>query len=147
MTEVESASGADITAAQLYDVLRLRVNVFIVEQECPYPELDGQDLLPTTRHFWLPGKDDTELAGCLRVLAGADGVLRVGRVATSDAARGTGAGARLMEAVVDHIGAAESVLGAQTYATGFYARFGYAPEGAEYDEDGIPHITMRRPAR
>jgi Predicted acyltransferase len=147
MNGVQSASGTDITAAQLYDVLRLRVDVFVVEQDCAFPELDGLDLLSTTRHFWLPIKQDGELAGCLRVLAGTDGVLRVGRVATSVTARGTGAGARLIEAAIDYIGDVESVLGAQTYAKGFYARFGYQPEGEEYDEDGIPHITMRRRAR
>ncbi|MGH3451249.1 MAG: GNAT family N-acetyltransferase [Haloechinothrix sp.] len=147
MTEVQSATGADITAPQLYAVLRLRVNGFVVEQACAYPELDGRDLLTTTRHIWLPGSEDGELAGCLRVLEDADGVLRVGRVATSGSARGTGVGARLMEAAIGYIGDAESALGAQTYAKGFYSRFGYAAEGEEYDEDGIQHITMRRPAR
>lgn len=146
MNSVESVSGADITAAQLYGVLRLRVDVFVVEQNCAYPELDGLDLLPSTRHFWLPGEAEDRIAGCLRVLADSGGVFRIGRVCTARFARGTGAGARLMEAAVAYVGGAESVLGAQTYAADFYARFGYVPEGEEYDDDGIPHITMRRPA-
>lgn len=143
---VLSAAGDEVSAEQLYDLLQLRVNVFIVEQECAYPELDGLDLLPSTRHFWLPGKPGAGLAGCLRVLSG-ERVPRIGRVCTSSEARGSGAGALLMEAAVAYLGDAESELGAQTYAREFYARFGYEPEGEEYYEDGIAHITMRRAAR
>lgn len=142
MTDVRSASGSEITAADLYALLRLRVDVFVVEQDCPYPELDGLDLLPGTRHLWLT--DGDVVLGCLRILDDGSDVLRVGRVCTSEKARGTGAGARLMTAALDVIGSAESVLGAQTYATGFYERFGYRAEGEPYDEDGIPHVTMRR---
>lgn len=144
MAEVRFASGSEITAADLYALLRLRVDVFVVEQECAYPELDGADLLPGTRHVWLAEGD--VVLGCLRILDDTSGVLRVGRVCTSSEARGTGAGARLMTAALDVIGDTESVLGAQTYATGFYERFGYRAEGEPYDEDGIPHITMRRTA-
>lgn len=143
MLDVQSAAGDQLTARQLYALLRLRTAVFVVEQNCPYLDPDGLDLLPTTRHFWVPGAE-AQLAGCLRLLDDG-GVLRIGRVCTSAAARGNGTGARLMAAAVEHIGDAESVLGAQTYATQFYARYGYRPDGEEYDEDGIPHILMRRP--
>ena len=146
MTDLVTRRGPELTAAELYDLLRLRVDVFVVEQNCPYSELDGRDLLPTTWHLWAPGADGDGVAGCLRVLAEPDGAARVGRVVTAPSARGTGLGARLMEAALDHIGDAESVLDAQTYAQPFYARFGYEPEGDEFDEDGIPHITMRRTA-
>lgn len=136
------ATGTDLTVADLYGLLRLRVDVFVVEQECPYPELDGRDLLPSTVHvWWRPGE---EFLGCLRLLAEPGGVVRVGRVCTALAARGTGVGARLMAAAVERIGGAESVLGAQVQAQGLYARFGYVPEGEQYLDDGIPHITMRR---
>lgn len=140
---IVSAWGGELSAAQLYDLLRLRVDVFVVEQECPYPEIDGRDLVGGTRHFWVPSGDG--VAGCLRVLAEPDGVLRIGRVCTSPAARGTGLGARLMRAAMDFAGDAECVLDAQTYAEGFYARFGFRRAGEEFDEDGIPHVTMRRP--
>lgn len=143
MAEVRAATGPEISAADLYALLRLRVDVFVVEQECPYPELDGIDLLPGTRHLWL--SDGDTVLGCLRIIND-DGVARVGRVCTAAVARGTGAGVRLMAAAFDVIGDAESVLSAQTYATGFYERFGYRAEGEPYDEDGIPHITMRRTA-
>ena len=139
-----SAKGDEITAAELYPLLRLRVDVFVVEQECPYPELDGRDLLPSTVHLWWQPED--EPLGCLRLLRDPDGTHRVGRVCTALPARGTGLGARLMTAAMDHIGDAAAVLEAQTYALAFYARFGFVPDGARYLEDGIEHQTMRRPA-
>ncbi|PXY27180.1 GNAT family N-acetyltransferase [Prauserella muralis] len=145
MTDLLARPGPELTAAELHDLLRLRVDVFVVEQEAPYAEIDGKDLLPSTYHIWAPGEDG--VAGCLRVLADPGGVRRIGRVCTAPSARGTGLGARLMEAAMEYVGDAECVLDAQTYAEGFYARFGFAPEGEVYEEDGIPHIRMRRPAR
>lgn len=142
---MRSAAGDELSAAELYALLRLRVNVFVVEQRCPYPELDGLDLLSSTRHFWIP--DGDAAAGCLRIIPDEGAVVRIGRVCTAESARGSGVGWRLMAAAVDYVGDAESVLGAQTYATGFYRKFGFREEGDEYEEDGIPHITMRRPAR
>ncbi len=140
-----SARGDEITAAQLYPLLKLRVDVFVVEQDCPYPELDGRDLLPDTVHqWWQPAAD---LLGCLRLLRDPDGTHRIGRVCTVKSARGTGLGAVLMKAAMDHIGDEDAVLEAQTYALDFYARFGFAPAGDRYLEDGIEHMTMRRPAR
>jgi ElaA protein len=138
------ATGPELTATDLYDLLRLRVDVFVVEQECPYPELDGRDLLESTVHFWLRGGGQGAVVGCLRLLED-ESALRVGRVCTAASARGTGVGGKLMAAAVERIGARESVLGAQVQAQGLYARFGYAPEGEVYLEDGIPHISMRRP--
>jgi ElaA protein len=141
---VIDAAGAALTAPQLHALLKLRVDVFVVEQQCPYPEIDGVDLLPTTRHFWV--EDGGRAIACLRLLAGDDGVLRIGRVCTSPSARGSGLAGKLMRAAVDRVGESESVLSAQTTAADFYRRFGYVPEGEPYDEDGIEHITMRRKA-
>lgn len=137
-----SASGDEITAAQLYSLLTLRVDVFVVEQECPYPELDGRDLLPTTVHLWWQPADEPD--GYLRILRDPDGTHRIGRVCTAKRTRGTGLGALLVKAAMERIGPEPAVLEAQTYAQNFYARFGFAPVGAPYDEDGIEHITMRR---
>lgn len=142
MTAVRCAAAADLTAPELYALLRLRVAVFVVEQQCPYQELDDLDLQTSTRHLWLPGA--AEPAGCLRITTDADGTRRVGRVCTAGWARGTGAGGQLMSAAMDELGDAASVLSAQTYATGFYERFGYRAVGDVYTEDGIEHITMRR---
>ncbi|SFA89036.1 ElaA protein [Amycolatopsis marina] len=147
MSDIQVANGDELNTADAYAILRLRVDVFVVEQECPYSELDGRDLLVSTRHFWVAAEEAGEpVLGCLRVLEEPDGGYRIGRVCTSVKARGTGLAARLMRAALESIGDAESVLDAQTYATGFYAKFGYRPEGAEYLEDGIPHVVMRRPA-
>lgn len=139
-----SAKGDEITAAELYPLLKLRVDVFVVEQECPYPELDGRDLLPTTVHVWW--QPDDEVQGYLRLLRDPDGTHRIGRVCTTPATRGSGLGALLMKAAMEHIGDEAAVLEAQTYALNFYARFGFVPEGERYLEDDIEHQTMRRAA-
>jgi ElaA protein len=140
---LHDATGPELTAAQLHDILRLRVDVFVVEQKAAYPELDGRDLLPDTRHLWF--EDSGGVTSYLRVLADPGGVRRNGRVVTAAQARGQGLAAQLMDAALTIPG--EYVLDAQTYVQGFYARYGFTAEGAEYtDDDGIPHIRMRRPA-
>ncbi|MET8994397.1 GNAT family N-acetyltransferase [Amycolatopsis sp. NPDC004169] len=141
MPTLHDATGPELTALQLHDILRLRVDVFVVEQKAAYPELDGRDLLPDTRHLWF--SDAGSVLAYLRVLADPGGIRRIGRVATAAPARGQGLAARLMEAALTIPG--EYVLDAQTYVQGFYARYGFVAEGAEYlDDDGIPHIKMRR---
>ena len=144
MTELRVAAGPEPTAAELHGLLKLRCDVFVVEQRCPYPEVDGLDLDPDTLHlWWQPG---AEPLACRRVLGAPGALRRIGRVCTAEAARGTGLGGRLMAAALEHIGGDESELHAQVTAQGLYARFGYAPEGEPYDDDGIMHVHMRRPA-
>jgi ElaA protein len=145
VTELRHTTGDRLSAVDLYALLLLRSTVFVVEQECPYPELDGRDLLADTEHLWWQPAD-TPLA-CLRLLAEPDGGVRVGRVCTAADARGQGLSGRLMIAALDHIGDAPSVLDAQTHAASFYARFGYEPVGEPFVEDDIEHITMRRAGR
>lgn len=138
----------DLSARQLYALLRLRVDVFVVEQHCPYPELDGRDLEPTTRHLWLAPPDDPErVLACLRLLQEPDGTRRVGRVCTARQERGRGLSRRLMEAALAEVGDAPAVLDAQVYVADFYASFGFRVTGPEFLEDGIPHVEMRRPGR
>ena len=141
MPTLHDATGPELTAAQLHDILRLRVDVFVVEQKAAYPELDGRDLLPDTRHLWF--EDAGSVLAYLRVLADPGGIRRIGRVVTAAHARGAGLAARLMDAALTI--PAEYVLDAQTYVQAFYARYGFVAEGPEYtDDDGIPHIKMRR---
>ncbi|MFI9009581.1 GNAT family N-acetyltransferase [Actinosynnema sp. NPDC053489] len=135
---------ADLTPDQLYAVLKLRSDVFVVEQNCPYPELDGRDLEPGTRHFWLEPDDSPAPGAYLRLLEEPGGAFRIGRVCTARAARGRGYSRRLMEAALAEVGRADCVLDAQTYVADFYASFGFRPQGAEFIEDGIPHLRMRR---
>jgi ElaA protein len=124
----------------LYALLRLRVDVFIVEQHSPYPDLDGRDLEPSTRHLWI-GEPPVAY---LRLLAEPDGTLRIGRVAVAPAARGTGLAGRLMDAALELVGEQDCVLNAQSYLVGFYARYGFTPTGAEFLDDGVLHTPMRR---
>ncbi len=138
---------ADLSPQRLYDLLRLRVDVFVVEQDCPYPELDGRDLEEGTRHFWIGSDTDPDQpVAYLRVLAEPDGGFRIGRVCTAAGCRGKGLSRRLMEAALADVGDHDSVLDAQVQVQGLYAAFGYERAGEEFIEDGIPHITMRRAA-
>jgi ElaA protein len=140
--EIRVASFADLDTRTLYELLRLRVDVFVVEQKCPYPELDGRDIEPGTRHVWL--SDGGEPAAYLRILSEPDGAARIGRVVVAASQRGTGAAGRLMAAALDAVGDRECVLDAQAHLVGFYERYGFAPTGPEFLEDGIPHIPMIR---
>ncbi|GAA0231140.1 GNAT family N-acetyltransferase [Saccharothrix sp. NPDC042600] len=133
---------ADLTAAEVYHLLKLRNDVFVVEQNCVYADLDGRDLEPATRHFWL--EVDGVPQAYLRLLEEPGGTYRIGRVCTARAARGLGFSRRLVEAALVEVGTTECVLDAQTYVADFYASFGFRPEGAEFIEDGIPHLRMRR---
>jgi ElaA protein len=141
--DLRSASFIDLDTTTLYGILRLRSEVFVVEQECIYPDLDGRDTEPGTQHVWF--ERNGEIRAYLRILH--DGELqRIGRVVTAPKARGLGLAGRLVEEALTIIGKRPSVLDAQAYLAGFYAKFGYEPTGPEFIEDGIPHIPMSRPA-
>jgi ElaA protein len=140
---VRVAAFAELDTATLYELLRLRVDVFVVEQESAYPELDGRDTEPGTRHLWISGAAGRPLA-YLRLLAEPGGVARIGRVVVAKPARGGGHAARLMAAVLELIGDGPCVLEAQAYLVDFYAGFGFTVTGPEYVEDGIAHVPMRR---
>ncbi|HWN26809.1 MAG TPA: GNAT family N-acetyltransferase [Actinomycetospora sp.] len=129
----------ELTLAELYELLALRVRVFVVEQECAYQELDGVDV--DAEHIWTRGPAG-EVVAYLRVV-GDRGATRLGRIVTAPDHRGTGAGAALMRAVLADL-EGPVVLGAQVRAQGFYERLGFAVDGPGYDEDGIPHVPMRR---
>ncbi len=141
---LHSASFTELNAATLYALLKLRVDVFVVEQRAAYPDLDGRDLEPATRHLWLA--EDGVPVGYLRVLAEPDGSARVGRVVVAATHRRRGLGGRLMAAAVAEVGDRPSVLAAQAHLAGFYQRYGYQVVGPEYLDDGIPHVPMYRPA-
>jgi ElaA protein len=134
---------ADLTPFEVYALCRLRVDVFVVEQECPYPELDGRDVEPATEHLW--AEADGEVLATVRVLD--DGASRaIGRVATAVPARGRGLAARLIREALSSYGGGPLTLGAQAHLEGWYERFGFRRSGPGYVEDGIPHVPMRREA-
>ena len=124
----------------LYDILRLREEVFVVEQSCVYRDIDGRDLEPDTKHCWI--SDDDAVVAYLRVLREPDGSWRIGRVVTMPSARGRGLGSTLLADVLTRIDGLV-VLDAQTYASGMYERQGFVIAGPEFLEDGIPHVPMR----
>jgi ElaA protein len=136
--------GQDLDAATLYKLLTLRVEVFVVEQSCPYPELDGRDLEASTRHFWLE-KPGGEVVSTLRLMQENSG-FRIGRVCTKAAERGHGHAGRLMDAALADVGPHPCRLSAQSYLADMYARHGFSADGEEFVEDGIPHVPMLRAA-
>jgi ElaA protein len=142
---------ADVRAIDpltLYAILRLRVEVFVVEQSCPYPELDGRDVEPDAELHW--ATDGPRLLATLRLLREADGALRLGRVATAPAARSRGVASQLLGAALERCAqldpSAPVVLDAQSHLARWYARFGFDVAGEPFEEDGIPHVPMRRDA-
>lgn len=139
----------DLDAATLYELLRLRVEVFVVEQACAYPELDGRDLLAETRHFWLE-LPDGEVISTLRLMEehpGGEKLYRIGRVCTKQSARGQGHTTRLMQAALADVGHHPCRIDAQTYLEEMYSKLGFVRDGDEFVEDGIPHVPMLRPGR
>jgi ElaA protein len=145
----------------MYRILRLRTDVFVVEQQCPYPELDGRDLEPGARWAW--AIQDGDIVATLRILTDGTGpddsrptdsgpddsrpTARIGRVATALSARSAGTASVLMRYALEAIAAGTPVvLDAQLPLEGWYQRFGFVRDGAEFVEDGIRHVPMRRPA-
>lgn len=141
---------ADLTPFDLYDVLAARQNVFILEQTCLYPDIDGYDLEAHHLLGWRDVDGKRQLAAYLRVLApGAKyDEMSIGRVITTPAARGSGAGRALLDQGIAHAEALHPGhrirIGAQQYLERFYASFGFQTVSAPYDEDGIMHIDMLR---
>ena len=135
---------SELDPLTLHALLRLRVDVFVVEQQCPYPELDGRDSEPGTEHLWLD--DEAGPTSYLRVLVEPDGTRRIGRVCTRGDARGRGLAAALLASTLELVGEHTVVLDAQSHLAQWYARFGFEVVGPQFLEDGIPHVPMRRAA-
>lgn len=139
--DVRDAATADLDARTLYGILALRSAVFVVEQDCVYLDADGRDLEPDARQLWI--ERDGAVVATLRMLRNPDGALRIGRVATAAGARRGGLAEALMRRALELAADGEVVLGAQAYLEDWYGRFGFVRDGADYDEDGIPHLPMR----
>ena len=136
----------NLDAATLYELLKLRVEVFVVEQACPYPELDGRDLLAETRHFWLE-QPDGEVIATLRLMEEHPGVhkgFRIGRVCTKRAARGQGHTTRVLQAALAEVGSTPCEVNAQIYLVNLYSAHGFTVAGEKFDMDGTPLVPMRR---
>jgi ElaA protein len=146
---VQRARGAELDPRTLYDLLRLRSDVFVVEQDCVFLDLDGRDLEPDAEHLWIA--DDGGVAAELRLLreiaGGGDDEWSIGRVVARSDVRSTGVASRLFLAGLDRLrelGCRSVTIGAQAYLVDWYGRFGFVRCGPRYLEDGILHVPMRR---
>lgn len=137
---VTSSRFDELDTRTFHDIVRLRCEVFVVEQACIYQELDGRDVEPGTGHHWIAG-DDGSIVAYARTLAD-HAVTRIGRVVTAPEARGRGVAAGLIGHLVEALDG-DLVLDAQSHLSGWYERFGFAVDGDEFVEDGIPHVPMR----
>lgn len=133
----------ELTALQVYQVLALRAEVFVVEQNCPYLDPDGKDL----NALHLLGYADEELAAYARILPGKSEAI-IGRVVVGALYRRHGFGRTLMQEAIAAAAALSPTgrirISAQCYLTAFYESLGFVSEGTPYLEDDIPHIAMTR---
>jgi ElaA protein len=166
-TELVVKTFDELRPTELYGILQLRSRVFVVEQECVFLDPDGVDSLPETLHFFYPrpatampdthgaehGRDISPWAYA-RLLPAAvpdgpaarPGARSISRVATDPDARGQGWGRRLLSDIVHAWSTAPLTLNAQSHLEGLYSSLGFAPNGPRFDEDGIEHTPMERPA-
>jgi len=135
-----------LTLQELYEIMQIRQEVFVVEQNCPYLDADGRDF-----DAWhLMGRDAANRLICYTRLLpkglAYPNYVSIGRVVSAPAARGIGAGKALLEESIRHcrelFGDQPVKIGAQSYLLRFYESFGFQSTGEEYLEDGIPHTKM-----
>lgn len=138
----------DLTADEVYTILCVRQEVFVLEQECLYLDADGKD----RQSYHLMGFSGNDLVAYARIVE--PGIsydeVSIGRILSSEKARGTGAGKELMLQAISRIeeiyGKVPIRISAQSYLLEFYGKFGFESTGKEYLEDDIPHTEMLRPA-
>ena len=132
----------ELTNSELYDILKLRVNTFVVEQNCPYPELDDKD--QDALHVFL--RDEEGIQAYLRIMGRgvSSEYVSIGRVVAVK--RRCGFGSRVLEEGIrlakERFGAEKIYLEAQTYARTLYEKHGFRQISEEFLEDGLPHIKM-----
>ncbi|WP_312078727.1 GNAT family N-acetyltransferase [Chryseobacterium sp.] len=136
----------EITTAELYEIIKARVDVFVVEQDCPYPDLDGYD--QQAIHLWAE-QENNVLAYCRIFNKGIKyNETSIGRVLTSEKGRGKNLGKQLiqyaLETIENRFKTLEVRISAQDYLLKFYSGFGFQDTGKKYLEDNIPHTEMFR---
>lgn len=136
----------ELTTDELYVLLKLRIDVFVVEQNCPYPELDDKDQIATH----ILGYYKNKLATYARIFAVSqyfDNHAAIGRIATHKNFRNLKLGRKIVQKSIDlcHKLYGENTpikIAAQTYLNSFYTSFGFNIDGKEFLEDGLPHVHM-----
>ena len=133
----------ELSTNELYEILKLRCQVFVVEQNCAYADIDGLDRGAVHVALW----EDGALLACLRVMnRGVESEdVSIGRVVAARRRQGLGTAILRagMTAAVERFGAGAIYLEAQTYARGLYEKLGFRPISGEFLLDGIPHVKMR----
>ncbi len=137
--EIDDRRFDELATAEIYAILRLRSEVFVVEQGCVYLDIDGRDAAPGTRHVWLGGDEPV----CYLRLVDEGAQRRIGRVVTHADHRRAGHAARLMHHVLE-LSEGPWVLDAQLYLEPWYVALGFETTGPAFDDDGITHVPMRR---
>lgn len=136
----------EITTSELYEIIKARVDVFVVEQNCSYPDLDGYD--QQAIHIWAE-RENNVLAYCRIFNKGIKyPETSIGRVLTTEKGRGKSIGKQLIQYAVETIEnrfhTSEIRISAQDYLLRFYSAFGFEDTGKKYLEDNIPHTEMFR---
>ncbi|KQQ53009.1 GNAT family N-acetyltransferase [Plantibacter sp. Leaf314] len=139
--EYHVAHLAEMDPVTLYQVLKIRVDVFVVEQTALFADLDGRDLEDGTLIAW--AQEGTEVLATIRILTEAEHS-EIGRVATAFTARGRGLAAELIRRAIAEHGHRELRMGAQKRLADWYGRFGFVISGPDYVEDDIVHVPMTR---
>lgn len=138
----------ELTVPELYELLALRQEVFVVEQDCPYLDADGKDQNSLHVMGYLEGKIKALARIPLPNISYPE--VALGRVITAQDVRRAGYGKKLMEEchreIEKRLGNVPIRISAQQYLKKFYGDLGYLPTGKEYLEDGIPHLEMLRPS-
>ena len=133
----------DLSKDDLYQILRLRAEVFVVEQDCVYLDLDGYD----TEAWHVFVRDDGRIIACSRVFVDNEDEVRIGRVVVAHDCRRRGVATGMLRKCIEIAGTAYKaksiVLDAQTYALSLYEAVGFRIDSDEFLEDGIPHYRMR----
>ncbi|MBB9014835.1 GNAT family N-acetyltransferase [Escherichia coli] len=148
MIDWQDLHHSDLSVSQLYALLQLRCAVFVVEQNCLYQDIDGDDLEGDNRHIL--GWHNGTLVAYARILKSDDELqpVVIGRVIVSEALRGEKIGQQLMSKALESCTRRwpekPIYLGAQAHLQNFYGQFGFIPVTDIYEEDGIPHIGMAR---
>lgn len=141
-----SRSINDMSAFDLYQLIALRVDVFVVEQNCPYPELDHIDTLEGVEMIW--AEDSKGIIACARIIPAGVSYpdVSIGRVAIARRCRNTGLGHTLIKYALntcqERWGETKITIGAQAHLQSFYQQHGFKTCSEEYLEDGIPHVKM-----
>lgn len=136
----------ELTVPELYQIIKARVDIFVVEQDCPYPDLDGYD--QKALHLWVE-EEGVVLAYCRIFPKGIKyNETSLGRVLTTEQGRGKGLGKNLISYAVqiieNRLKTSEIRISAQDYLLKFYESFGFVDTGKKYLEDNIPHTEMLR---